>query len=149
MPSQPTVRSYRDLKVWQRSIDLSAESLALAKRLPRSAPSALRNQIQRAALSIPANIAEGNGRRTRADYLRHLSIANGSLLELETHIAVTERMAYLAPDALTRVVALSSEVGRMLAGLVRALHRAERSSPASPGPDPDPGPGPRCVNARP
>jgi four helix bundle protein len=123
-------------------MDLGAESLTLAKRIPRSAPAALRSQIQRAALSIPANIAEGNGRRGRADYLRHLSIANGSLLELETHILLAERMEYFRPGSLTRALSLSAEVGRMLSGLMKALRDPPNASPQPPGPDSGPDPGP-------
>ena len=73
------IRSYRDLKVWERSIELAMASHTLAKKLPRSEEFGLGIQIRRAAASIPANIAEGHGRVHRGDYVHHLSIARGSL----------------------------------------------------------------------
>ena len=115
------VRSYRDLKVWERSVELTVECHALAKRLSRRSAGPLAGQLERAAISIPSNIAEGNGRRTRADYLRHLSVANGSLLELETQLILLERMGLLSTEDLTRATQLASEVGRLLNGLIRKL----------------------------
>jgi four helix bundle protein len=115
------VLSYRDLKVWERSVDLTVECHALAKRLSRKSAGALAGQLERAAISIPSNIAEGNGRRTRADYLRHLSVANGSLLELETQLVLLERMELLGSGDLARAFQLASEVGRLLNGLIRKL----------------------------
>jgi len=85
------------------------------------------NQIQRAAVSIPANIAEGQGRDHLGDYLHHLSIANGSLMELETHLLISERLAYLKLAELEPVLSLSAEIGRMLNGLVTKL-KARRAS---------------------
>jgi four helix bundle protein len=81
-----TITSYRDLQVWQKAMDLVVQSYRFTKILPKSETCGLSSQIQRAAASVPANIAEGHGREHLGDYLRHLPIANGSLLELETHI---------------------------------------------------------------
>ena len=81
-----SVRSYRDLEVWQRATDLVVECYRLTNLLPKSELYGLASQIQRAAVSIPANIAEGHGREHLGDYLHHLSVANGSLMELETHL---------------------------------------------------------------
>ncbi len=115
------VRSYRDLLVWQRAMDLVVASYRLAKRLPASESYGLMSQIQRAAVSIPANIAEGHGRRHLGDYLQHLSIANGSLKELETHFFIATRLAYLQENDIEPVLQICSEVGRMLAGLISKL----------------------------
>lgn len=79
------VESYRDLKVWNKAMDLVVEAYTLAKQLPKMETYGLVNQIQQSAVSVLANIAEGHGREHLGDYLRHLSIANGSLKELETH----------------------------------------------------------------
>ena len=73
------VRSYRDLKVWEKSMDLVVESYRVSRLLPKAEMFGLISQIQRAAVSVPANIAEGHGREHMGDYLRHLSIASGSL----------------------------------------------------------------------
>jgi four helix bundle protein len=82
------------------------------------------SQIQRAAVSIPANIAEGHGREHLGDYMHHLSIANGSLMELETHFLLAERMGYLKVESLNQVLDQTAEVGRMLAGLIRSLRNS-------------------------
>lgn len=115
------INSYRDLKVWAKAMDLVVESYRVANLLPKSEAYGLVSQIQRAATSIPANIAEGHGREHLGDYLRHLSIANGSLMELETHFLVAGRLAYLRADDLVPLLAQTAEVGRMLAGLTKKL----------------------------
>jgi four helix bundle protein len=75
------VRSYRDLIVWQKAMDLVVESYRLSRLLPKSEVYGLGSQLQRAAVSVPANIAEGQGREHLGEYVHHLSIANGSLME--------------------------------------------------------------------
>lgn len=115
------IRSYRDLRVWQTSVELVTEVYALTKRLPPSESHGLAMQLQRAAVSIPANIAEGHGRQHIGDYLRHLSIATGSLTELETHLLLAERLALLPTSDVERVLWTASDVSRMLAGLTKAL----------------------------
>ncbi len=87
---------------------------------------ALLNQMLRAAASVPANIAEGAGRSSRPDFLRHLSIANGSLNELETHLLLIDRAGLDAPDRVAAALAAASEVGRMLTGLRQSLRRKEQ-----------------------
>ena len=122
-------RSYRELRVWQRAMDLAVDSHRVSAGIPNTRASALASQIQRSAGSVPANIAEGAGRRSRADYLRHLSIANGSLLELETHLLLAERLELVAPERVASILTLSAEVGRMLAGLARSLRVATTVEP--------------------
>jgi four helix bundle protein len=102
-------------------MDLAVECHLLARALPKRGASGLGAQIERAAGSVPANIAEGCGRRTRPDYVRHLSIANGSLLELETHVLIASRLGLLKPGQLATVLTLSAETGRLLNGLIRKL----------------------------
>lgn len=101
-------------------------SYQLAKRLPASEAYGFVSQIQRAAASVPANIAEGYGRRMTGDYLRHLSIANGSLKELETHLLSSVRLGYLKESELESALGLSEEVGRMLTGLMRRLKESRK-----------------------
>ncbi len=114
------IKGYRDLKVWQKAMELVVESYRLTKLLPRSELFGLVSQIQRAAVSIPANIAEGHGREHLGDYLRSLSIANGSLMELETHLLLIQRL-YRIGDEAQAALAITNELGRMLSGLTRRL----------------------------
>ena len=115
------VNSYRDLQVWQKATDLVVESYRLTKLLPKSETYGLASQIQRAAVSVPANIAEGHGREHLGDYLHHLSVATGSLMELETHLIIANKLAYIKDRELEPVLLRTAEVSRMLAGLTKAL----------------------------
>ena len=115
------VRSYRDLQVWQKAMALVVESYRVAKLLPKSETYGLIGQIRRAAVSIPANIAEGHGLEHLGDYLRHLSVANGSLMELETHFLISVELEYLTQDQIAQAMGMTSEVGRMLTGLRQKL----------------------------
>jgi four helix bundle protein len=123
------VRSYRDLKVWEKAMDLVVESYRVAKLLPKSENYVLTSQIQRAAVSVPANLEEGHGREHIGDYLHHVSICNGSLMELETHFLIANRLGYVPEDQLGKILEMISEVGRMLAGLMSSLKRIGRSKP--------------------
>jgi four helix bundle protein len=123
------IRDYRDLTVWQRAMELVVECYAAARQFPKSELYALSNQLQRAAVSVPSNIAEGNGRASLGDYLRHLSIANGSLMEVETQVRVARRLAYLTEAQEGRLLGLSSEVGRMLATLIARLRSRRAAAP--------------------
>ena len=120
------LKTYRDLDVWQRSVDLVLTAYALSKKLPSKERFGLTSQLQRAAVSIPANIAEGYGRIHRGDYVHHLSMARGSLAELETHVTVAVRPGFIERDEAMEVWNLSQEVGKMLNRLVQSLdHRKE------------------------
>ncbi|MGO8816729.1 MAG: four helix bundle protein [Terriglobia bacterium] len=114
------VRCYRDLKVWEKAMDLVIETYRISKLLPKTEMFGLISQIQRAAVSIPANIAEGHGREHLGDYLRHLSIARGSLMELETHMLIITRL-YIPMDEVKRALEMVREVDRMLSGLTKSL----------------------------
>jgi len=80
-------------------------------------------------VSVPSNVAEGHGRDHLGDYLHHLSVANGSLMELETQLMIAGRLGYLSKEAEQRILAQAAEVGRMLAGLARALRQRRRVTP--------------------
>jgi four helix bundle protein len=118
-----SLRSYRDLVVWQRAMDLVAECYRLTNLLPKSESYGLVSQIQRAAVSNPANIAEGHGRDHLGDYLHHLSVANGSLMELETHLLLLPRLSYLRSSELENALSLADEIGKMLSGLSKSLRK--------------------------
>jgi four helix bundle protein len=115
------VKSYRDLLVWQKAMALVVESYSVTRLLPKSESYGLIGQIQRAAVSIPANIAEGHGREHLGDYVRHLSFANGSLMELETHFLIAVELTYVTHEQTAAAMSMASEVGRMLTGLTRKL----------------------------
>ncbi len=117
------VKNYQELIVWQRSMDLVEHIYQVSRTFSREEIYGLTSQLRRAAVSIPSNIAEGQGRRTTADFLRHLSIAYGSLREVETQILIAARLRY--PDSVTRDSAmnLAGEVGRLLNGLMTSLVR--------------------------
>ena len=86
------IRSYRDLVVWQKGMDLVTSCYEATESLPDNERYGLTNQVRRAAISVPANIAEGYGRYHLGDYIRHLRVANGSLFELETELLLIERL---------------------------------------------------------
>jgi len=119
---------HRDLIVWQKAMDLVVECYRISDRFPRSEDFGLRLQLRRAAVSVPANIAEGRGRTGVGEYLHHLSIAHGSLKELETHFEISRRLGYLTPEVLADVQGRLDEVGRLLGGLIRKL-RATAAKP--------------------
>lgn len=122
MPHQPTpVRSYRDLRVWQASLKLSIEVYRVTRQLPTDERYGLVAQLRRAASSVSANIAEGHGRRHLGDDLHHLSIANGSLMELETHLHLAAALSYVGEADAAILFRATAEVSRMLAGLARRL----------------------------
>ena len=117
------LRSYRDLEVWQKAMDLVVNSYRVTAQFPSHERYGLTAQLRRAAVSVPANIAEGHGREHLREYLHFLSTANGSLMELETHILIGSRMTYIGADDEKTILTRTAEVGRMLAGLIRALKR--------------------------
>ena len=113
--------SYRNLEVWQKATDLVVECYKITKCFPKIELYGLTSQIQRSAVSIPANIAEGRERQYKKEFIQHLSIAYGSLAELETHILIAERLNYLDTNKVKQVLDKTAEVGRMLNGLRKSL----------------------------
>jgi four helix bundle protein len=112
---------YEELKVWQRSMELIAECYRVSATFPRAEQFGLTIQLRRAAISVAANIAEGNGRWHRKEYLHHLSISRGSLNEAETYLRVAVMLAYATTSETGKAYALAKEVSRMLTGLRRRL----------------------------
>ena len=117
------LKSYRDLEVWQKSMDLVVECYQITKKFPKAEIYGLTSQLQRAAVSIPANIAEGRERQYTKEFLQHLSIAYGSLAELETHLQIAQRLDYLDMNHLKQMLDKTAEVGRMLNGLRKSLEK--------------------------
>jgi four helix bundle protein len=117
------VKIYNELIVWQKSMDLVEQVYSATRDFPREEIYALTNQLRRASVSIASNIAEGQGRRTTADFGRHLSIAYGSLYEAETQILISQRLNYLGEGTTNSLLQMTAEVGRLLNGLMRSLRR--------------------------
>jgi len=118
---QITFKSYRDLEVWQKAMDLVVECYRITNKFPRSELYGLTSQLRRAAVSVPSNIAEGRERHHTKEFVQHLAIAYGSLAELETHLQIAQRLNYLDSSQVRQVLEKTSEVGRMLNGLRRSL----------------------------
>jgi four helix bundle protein len=112
---------FRRLIVWQKAMDLTMEVYSLVKLLPREETYSLADQMRRSAVSIPANIAEGQGRDTDKEYNRFISIARGSLWELLTHIEICERLGYISTVQSTKARDLITEISKMLLALSKAI----------------------------
>jgi four helix bundle protein len=121
------VASHRDLHVWQKAMDLVTACYRITARFPKSETYGLASQLQRAAVSVPANIAEGKGRASTGAYLQHLSIAAGSLAELDTHLGVAQRLGYTNESEVSIITEQLEEVGRMLTGLRKSLESGPNS----------------------
>ena len=116
-----SVQHYRELKVWQMAMELAEQCYAVTKSFPKEELFAMTSQIRRAGSSIPANIAEGQGRHHTKEFLNHLSIARGSLMELETHLLLSNRVGLLNKPNLDKLLDLADQISRMLTGLRQAL----------------------------
>ena|ERR1035441_5783592 len=123
--------SYRDLKIWQRSIDLAENIYRLTSVFPSSEIYGLTSQMRRAAVSIASNIAEGWGRHSRKDYSRYVDMAGGSNDELRTQLVIAERLGFGNTKLLAEATALADEIGRMLGGLHKFLQTPRKRSSAS------------------
>lgn len=107
------VKNYRELIVWQRAMDLVVEVYRLVKLLPKEETYALSDQLRRAAVSVPSNIAEGQARASTQDFLRFISIAQGSLAEVETQLELAVRVSYISRDEIATAESLAAEIRRM------------------------------------
>ncbi len=115
------ISSYRDLIVWQQAMDLAELCYRMTKSFPREELFGAVTQIRRAAASIAANIAEGNGRENRGEYIQFLRIAQGSLKELETHVLLSQRVGLVSADRAVPILEKCELVGKMLRALIRSL----------------------------
>lgn len=116
------VTSFRDLRVWQEGIRLVTECYRVTKSFPADERFGLVNQMRRAAVSIPANIAEGWARKSTKEYLHFLSIAIGSLAELETHFEIATTLGFLPENTHETLLKDTDRLGRMLNRLCQSLH---------------------------
>ncbi|RED44931.1 four helix bundle protein [Seonamhaeicola aphaedonensis] len=115
------MKSYRDLIVWQKSIDLVTLVYKLVKQFPEDEKYSLISQLKRSSISIPSNIAEGYGRKYTNDYARFLQISRGSLFEMQTQLQIAVNLEFIDKDDLIDVVNLSVEIEKMLNVLIKKL----------------------------
>jgi four helix bundle protein len=119
--TKKTACSYRDLVIWQRAIQVCVAIYRLTKSFPREEIYGLSNQLRRASVSVPSNIAEGYGRLTREQYRHFLGIAKGSNLELQTQLVIARELGFSDPQEIDRAESLSFEVGKMLTTMLKGL----------------------------
>jgi four helix bundle protein len=116
-----SVQSYKDLIVWQKALDLVEIIYQVTKTFPKEELYGLTNQLRRAGVSIPSNIAEGHARSSTQEFHSFLSIARGSLGEVETQIIIAQRLGYLSKSQLDPILALQTEINKMTNGLMTKL----------------------------
>ena len=114
-------RNYSDLIAWQKAMDLVTAVYKASARFPKEETYGLTAQLRRAVVSVPSNIAEGQGRRGAHEFSRYLNIAHGSLREAETQIMIARRLDYLDETSAAQLLACASEVGRLITGLANSL----------------------------
>ena len=112
---------YRDLVAWQRAIDLVEQVYRVTNPWLAEERYGLTNQVRRAAVSVPANIAEGQGRSSSKEFAHHLSIAYGSLCEVETHLLIANRLAFIDGPTFDALIERATSVAKPLRGLMRSL----------------------------
>jgi four helix bundle protein len=118
-------RRYEELVAWQKAMDFVDVVYDLTEPWPRPEMYRLTDQIRRSVISIPANIAEGHGRTGTREFLHHLSIAYGSLLETETFLTVARRRAFISPEEHENAMELADEVGRLTRGMMTSVRRSD------------------------
>ncbi len=119
---------YKELMVWQKAMDLTTEVYRLTRKLPNEELYGLTNQLRRAVVSIPSNIAEDNARFSTKDYLRFLSMARGSKAEVETQLLLCVRLNYLEQEDLEASLSLLNEIERMLNSMITKLRDKEKNT---------------------
>ena len=116
-------KSYRDLVAWQMAIELTDQIYACSRRWPKDETFGLTSQVRRAAVSVAANIAEGQGRNGDREFINHLGIAHGSLCEVETLLVIARRQGYVSADDESSILALTARVAGLVHGLMRSLRQ--------------------------
>ena len=125
-----TIQSFRDLTVWQRSIELSVQIYALTRSFPKEEIFGLTNQLRRASVSISSNIAEGHSRLTKGEFINFLSIARGSNAEVQSQLVLARHLKFGEESLIAQCEALATEISRMLNALIPSL----KSQPQKPNP---------------
>src|SRR5438067_9332746 len=115
------IQSFRDLRVWQAGMDLVEEVYRVTAAFPAQEMYALTNQMRRAAVSIPSNIAEGHARDHTREYLHHVSVARASLAELQTQMEIAGRLGYTMPEQVSRLLEQAEPLAKQLHALRNSL----------------------------
>ena len=115
------IKNYRDLVVWQKAMDLTTMLYQIVRKLPKEETYALSDQMRRAAISIPSNIAEGFGRNSTKEYTHFLYITKGSVCELETQLMLCVRIEYLTEIEIQPIMILLEEIGKMITTITKNL----------------------------
>jgi four helix bundle protein len=144
MQKRHAISSFRDLKVWQLGIEITEQVYNVSRTFPKEELYGLTSQLRRAAVSVPANIAEGHAGAFSKEYQRHLSIAIGSLAEVETYLDLCLRLSYGNPKMINELQKITTEERQMLRGLQRALRTRSTDTVESLTPDPRPPDPSRC-----
>lgn len=113
---------YKELQVWQKAMDLVVEIYKISKLLPKEEVYGISDQLRRSAVSIPSNIAEGQSRNSVKEFIQFLSIARGSLAELETQLLICIKVNMLSEDNIAEAQNITTEVGKMIKGLMNKLN---------------------------
>lgn len=113
--------NFRDLKVWHKGMSLAGEVYKVVRFLPKEELYGLSDQLRRAAVSVPSNIADGHGRNSDAEFIRFLYISKGSLNEIETQLELSVRFGYLDNETVSPVMSLANEIRTMISGLIKFL----------------------------
>ncbi len=116
-------KPHKKLDVWKKSIELVEQLYQIVEKLPRNEDYGLANQMRRASISIPANIAEGAARHTSKEFIQFLHISQGSLSEVDTYMEICTRLKYITPDKCSEMSALMDKVDKMLTGLIKSLKK--------------------------
>ena len=116
-------KNYQDLLAWQRAMELVDTVYRESAGIPPEERYGLTSQMRRAAVSIPSNIAEGQGRHTDGEFLNQLSVAHGSVRELETHTMIAGRLEFIAPSTVATILERAAQVGRLVNALANELRR--------------------------
>ena len=122
------VSSYRQLVVWQKAVELVLEVYRATQDFPKEEMYGLTSQLRRAAVSVPSNIAEGQGRSSTGEFKQFLGHAKGSLFELQTQVVIAQKLGFVKDKLASRLLELSDEVGRMLRGCCRRFARGSLTS---------------------
>jgi four helix bundle protein len=125
------VRTFRDLVVWQKAIDLVTEIYRVTQQFPKEEMFGLISQLRRAAVSVPSNIAEGQGRLTEKEFRQFLGNARGSLSEVDTQIIISKNLGYLDESDFKKLSTMIAEVGRVLNGLISSVISEKRTKKPS------------------
>jgi four helix bundle protein len=128
------ITSYRDLRIWQQGVNLVEEVYGATRAFPRSEVFGLTGQMQRAAVSVPANIAEGQVRGYTGEYVHHLAMAHGSLAELLTLIEIAQRLSYLTNEQAAELAGRAEALSRQINALRGALGTKYPQSASAPHP---------------